>query len=280
MKGIDISHNNGVIDFAKVKASGIDFAMIRAGYGGAVDGQFHNNIKNAQAVGIDCGSYWFSYATNRAEAIAEARMFLATIRPYQFTYPLAFDYEYDSVDYAKKRGITITSGLACDIADGFMSTVATAGYYVVNYTNVDFITRYFTGPRMGKYEIWLARWTANKPANVTGLWQNEVRGSAADAAAGCASVVGGLGGVTGAIDMDISYKDYPTIIRSLGLNHLATVPAPAIKPAPVIKPPVKAEPDYAAIVTDKCGLQSPTVDYINRYTFAKDLWRKISEKLK
>lgn len=234
-KGIDVSHNNGLIDWSGVKDAGIDFAMIRAGYGSAasqVDKQFHYNTKNALAVGIECGAYWFSYATNRAEAIAEARFFLVTVRPYRFTYPLAFDYEYDSVDYAKKRGIVITPGLACDIADGFMSTVAAAGYYIVNYTNVDFITRYFAAPCMGKYEVWLARWTANKPDCVTGIWQNEVRGSLADRKKGCASAIGGLSGVTGAIDMDISYKDYPAIIREKRLNHLATVTAPA----PVVKP--------------------------------------------
>ncbi|MHB1153997.1 MAG: GH25 family lysozyme [Eubacteriales bacterium] len=225
--GIDVSHNNGVIDWRKVKESGIDFAMIRAGGGNYVDRQFKANMANALRYGIDCGSYWFSYAVNRAEAVAEAKMFLSLVKPYKLTYPLAFDYEYASVDHAlKDHGITITPEIACDIVAGFMNFIAAAGYYIVNYTNNDYLSRYFTHPCMSKYEVWLARWTKFKPPNVTGLWQNEVRGSVADVQAypQRATVVGGVPGIKGAIDMDISYKDYPSIIRSAKLNNIADKP--------------------------------------------------------
>ncbi len=226
-KGIDVSHHNGVIGWRKVKESGIDFAIIRAGGGNYVDRQFKANMTNALRYGIDCGSYWFSYAVDRAEAVAEAKMFLSVVKPYKMTYPLAFDYEYDSVNHAlKDHGITITAMMACDIADGFMSEIAKAGYCVVNYTNNDYIKRYFNFPVMSKYEVWLARWTKTKPSNVTGLWQNEVRGSVADVQAypQRATVVGGVPGIKGAIDMDISYKDYPSIIKSAKLNNLADKP--------------------------------------------------------
>lgn len=235
-KGIDVSHNNGVIDWKKVKAAGIQFAMIRATHGMQLDRQFLYNIKNAIANGIDCGAYMFSYAVNRAEAIAEAKYFLNAIKPFKFTYPCAFDYEYYSVDCATKRGIKIDNIAACAIADGFMSEIAKAGYYIINYTNIDFITRYFNLPAMRQYENWVARWSRYRPTNITGLWQNEVRGSAADVKANPprASVVGSLPGIRGAIDMDISYKDYPVIIRKAGLNHLnAPVPKPDPRPEPI-----------------------------------------------
>lgn len=221
-RGIDVSHNNGHINWKAVRSTGIDFAMIRAGHGTAEDREFQNNIRGAIANGIDCGAYWFSYAVNRREAVAEANAFLKTVKPYKFTYPLAFDYEYYSLDVAEKRGIKITPAIACDIADGFMSMIAAAKYYIVNYTNADFIRRYFTLPYMRRYENWIAQWTSVKPSIVTGIWQNEVRGSVADVKANPprASVVGSLSGVTGAIDMDVSYKDYPVLIRKAGLNHL------------------------------------------------------------
>lgn len=238
--GIDVSHNNGVIDWRKVKESGIDFAMIRAGGGNYIDRQFKANITNALKFGIDCGSYWFSYAVNRAEAVAEAKKFLSLVKPYKFTYPLAFDYEYASVDHAlDEHRIHISKTDAFHVADGFMSEIARAGYYIVNYTNNDFLARYFSSPQLAKYEVWLAKWTKTKPSNVTGIWQNEVRGSVADVNAypQRATVVGGVPGIKGAIDMDVSYKDYPAIIRSAKLNHLADKPAafPAEVKAPFIE---------------------------------------------
>lgn len=253
-KGIDVSHNNGVIDWRKVKASGVDFAMIRAGYGWSasqVDKQWKNNITNALRYGIDCGSYWFSYATNISEAKAEAALFLKTIAPYKLTYPIAFDYEYDSVAYAKKLGIEITPKLACEIADAFMSACAASCYYIMNYTNNDYLQKYFTYPRLRNYEVWLAKWTTVKPVNVTGIWQNEVRGSVADVQARPqrATVVGSVPGIKGAIDMDISYKDYPSIIRAAKLNRLSDKPVTV--PAIIAQPPKQTFKDKDIVKVKK-----------------------------
>lgn len=216
-KGIDVSHHNGTIDWRKVKESGIDFAMIRAGYGfsaSQVDKKFKYNITNALKYGIDCGSYWFSYATNPAEARAEASLFLQVIKPYPLEYPIAFDFEYDSVIYAEKKGVTITSSLASEIADAFMDECAKAKYYIVNYTNNDYLQRYFTSPKLKQYEVWLARWTSTKPLNATGLWQYTV------------ATAGTVPGIKTEIDMNYSFKDYPSIIKAAGLNHLRPVELP------------------------------------------------------
>lgn len=221
IKGIDISHHNGTIDWRKVKASGIDFAIIRAGYAQTVDSKFTANVTNALRAGIHCGAYWFSYACTPAEAIAEAKTFLKTVKPFRMEYPLAYDYEYDSVEYYEKRmnppsykgeRKTVTAELASDMADAFMSEIAHAGYYIVNYTNNDYLARYFTYAKLKQYEVWLAKWTTNKPINVTGLWQNAV------------SPKGTVSGINTEIDMDISYKDYPVIIRNAKLNHLTDNP--------------------------------------------------------
>ncbi len=61
-KGIDVSEHNGVVDWEKVKASGIEFAMIRAGYGQTVDLRFKRNVSECNRIGLPCGVYWFSYA--------------------------------------------------------------------------------------------------------------------------------------------------------------------------------------------------------------------------
>ena len=94
--GIDVSYANGTIDWSKVKAAGISFAIIRGGYGRyQVDSQFENNITGALAQGIPVGIYWFSYALDVAGAKAEAQKCLETIRGYDVKLPIFFDFEYD-----------------------------------------------------------------------------------------------------------------------------------------------------------------------------------------
>lgn len=71
IKGIDVSQYQGNIDFAKVKAAGVMFAIIRAGFGkytSQKDPYFEQNYKNAKAAGLDVGVYWYSYATSTADA--------------------------------------------------------------------------------------------------------------------------------------------------------------------------------------------------------------------
>ncbi|MCQ2451407.1 MAG: hypothetical protein MJ080_05475, partial [Clostridia bacterium] len=59
--GIDVSSHNGDIDWKKVKASGVEFVMIRCGYRGyetgkiVVDAKFEKNISNAYKNGIRVG---------------------------------------------------------------------------------------------------------------------------------------------------------------------------------------------------------------------------------
>ncbi len=96
MKGIDVSVHNGDIDWQKVKADGIDFAIIRAGYGKleSQKGQkFEQNYKNAKATGIPIGAYWYSYAMTPEEAELEADVFLSVIKGKQFEFPVYFDLE-------------------------------------------------------------------------------------------------------------------------------------------------------------------------------------------
>lgn len=83
-KGIDVSKWNGTIDWKKVKADGIDYVIIRGGFGNAtVDPQFESYIQGASDAGLKIGVYWFSYATSVTKAIEEAAKCLETIAPYR-----------------------------------------------------------------------------------------------------------------------------------------------------------------------------------------------------
>lgn len=96
MKGIDVSVHNGSIDWQKVKNAGIQFAILRAGYGRELsqkDARFEENYKNAKAAGTLVGAYWYSYAMSEDEARLEANVFLSVIKGKQFEMPVYFDLE-------------------------------------------------------------------------------------------------------------------------------------------------------------------------------------------
>ena len=95
-KGIDVSRHNGAIDWKSVKDDGVEFAIIRAGYGKVIsqkDAWFERNYQGCADNGIPCGAYWYSYALTPAEAEAEARVFLEAIKGKQFLYPVYLDIE-------------------------------------------------------------------------------------------------------------------------------------------------------------------------------------------
>ena len=88
-KGIDVSHHQKTVDWEKVKAAGIQFAIIRAGFGrNNIDPYFKRNITECARLGIPVGIFWFSYALNEAEAKKEAEYCLAAIEPYEIERPV------------------------------------------------------------------------------------------------------------------------------------------------------------------------------------------------
>ena len=206
--GIDVSTHNGAIDWDKVKASGIEFAMIRAGYGqNHIDSKFKFNISECNRVGIPCGVYWFSYALNAAAAKREAQYCLEAVKQYRLEYPIAFDFEYDSVSYAQKQGVTITKALASEIAKAFCDEIEAANYYVVNYANPDYLARYFTADIVEKFGLWLAAWnTKANPPRSCDIWQF--------------SSTGKVNGISGNVDMNRCYVDFPKVIAKAGKNNL------------------------------------------------------------
>lgn len=172
--GIDVSEHNAKLDWSKIKASGIKFAIIRTGYGkGYTDAQFHANMKGALAQGIPVGVYHFSYALNTAGAKKEAEFMLSLLSDYKgkITLPVFFDFEYDTVDYAKKQGVTLGKQAFNDHTVAFCEAVKAAGYTPGVYYNLDYKNRFVDASRLGDYVQWYAQY--NKTASWTGydLWQ-------------------------------------------------------------------------------------------------------------
>ncbi len=194
IKGIDVSEWQGFIDWQKVKASGVQFAMIRTSYGKqSLDKKYKDNISMAQAAGIDVGAYHYCYATSVEDAKAEARHFINTIRPYKLTYPAVLDLEDHSQANLDKKLLT-------DIAVAFMDIVKNAGYYPMLYASKYWLESKLDYNRLKDYDIWLAQWALKPTWNGDiGIWQYTDSGR--------------INGINGNVDLDIAYKDYPNIIN-------------------------------------------------------------------
>lgn len=164
-KGIDISYHQGDIDFKKVKESGIEFAIIRQGYGlNTTDKKFSTYVKDALAAGVAVPAvYHFNYALNESEAIAEAKKTISDVESVGLpkTTVICSDLEYDSVNRAKTCGITFTKKTVSGIVKAFLDTVISLGYPVLNYMNIDYHKNWFTDEVINSYPVWLADYSGD-----------------------------------------------------------------------------------------------------------------------
>ena len=204
-KGIDVSNHNGVIDWAKVKASGkVDFAIIRAGYGKSItqkDKTFEQNYAGCKANGIPCGAYWYSYAVTPAEAEAEARTFLQAIAGKQFEYPVYFDIEERSALATGQKNCTA-------MCKSFCSVMEKAGYWVGIYGSRSAIEAYIDAETQKRYSIWAAEWSNKLNYHgEAGIWQYSDKGK--------------VNGISGDVDLDECYVDYPEFVKAAWRNGYA-----------------------------------------------------------
>lgn len=198
-RGIDISEHQGVIDWDKVKSSGkVDFAIIRAGYGkeiSQVDRQFERNYSECKRLGIPCGAYWYTYATTADEAKQEASVCFRTLARKSFEYPVAFDIEEQS-----------SLMNASELCEAFCSELEKAGYYTAVYSFKSAFENNIRSDVKNKYDTFLSHVGVEQTdySGGYGLWQY--------------SWTGRIDGISGDVDLDYAYKDYPTIIKNAGLN--------------------------------------------------------------
>lgn len=212
-KGIDISKWNGKIDFQKVKNDGTDFLIIRSSYGkespNQIDKRFEENYRNAKAVGIPVGVYHYSYADSVEDAKKEAEFCLKNIAGKQLEYPVCFDIE-------DRTQLALTNRQRTDIVKTFCNTIESAGYYAMLYTNLNWYKNYLYSEELKKYDLWLAQWDVAEPSVKCGIWQKTDNGH--------------IDGISGNVDLNIAYKDYPTIMKIRGLNGFKTISAGEYKP--------------------------------------------------
>lgn len=217
MKGIDVSKHQGNVNWSHVKADGVKFAIIRAGYGKEAyqkDIQFENNYAGCKSNGIPVGVYWYSYATTPDEARKEAAVCLSIIKGKTFEYPVYFDIEEPSVLAKGKAACTA-------IAKAFLEAVEQAGYFVGIYSSKVHLENCITEELRARYAVWVAHYGVDKTTyhGQYGIWQK--------------SSTGKVYGISGNVDVNECYIDYPAAIKKKGLNGFKAASAKPAKPAQV-----------------------------------------------
>ena len=194
--GIDVSKWNGKIDWNAVKNSGISYVIIRSGYRGSSEGKliedprFGENIQGATAAGLKVGIYFYSQAINEVEAVEEASMVLDQIKNYKISYPVFLD-----VEASGGRGDRADNATRTAVCKAFCQTVQNAGYTAGVYSNKNWLETKLDAQALGAYKIWLAQY-ASAPTykGRYDLWQYRSTGN--------------VSGISGNVDMNISYLGY------------------------------------------------------------------------
>lgn len=207
--GIDVSKYQGTIDWAKVKASGVDFAMVRVGYRAKSTGEIFEdptaryNLQEAQAAGIKLGAYFFSSAVTEEEARAEAAFTKELIARYRITYPVAFNCEdFQSAD-SRQYGLDVAArtSLAC----AFLDEIAAGGYTPMFYASrseLEGSAQWDTQTLSSKYKIWVAQYpdqpypqtAASSYSGTHAMWQYTSQGK--------------VEGISGKADVNLAYFGY------------------------------------------------------------------------
>ena len=192
-KAIDISVYQGNVNMKTARdEAGIERVILRAGYGkDNTDQKFNRNAEAMINLNVTGGIYWFSYALNIEMAKNEGIFAVNHAKKYWDKCAVAYDFEYDSVRYARERGVSITKQVATQFASAFLTEVSNAGYIPVLYLNQDYWNNYFdvstlkaTIPNL---KIWYAYWSTKLPKTVD-IWQYSSKGKVA--------------GISGNVDMD------------------------------------------------------------------------------
>lgn len=190
-KGIDLSTFQKNVDWQKVKKDGIEFAILRAGFGKAAsqkDKLFEQHYRGAKAVGIPVGAYHYSYAMSVAEAKQEAEVFLSWLLGKELEYPVWFDIEDPTMQKLGKELLT-------EITIAFCERVKAAGYRVGVYASKHWFSNLLDFERLKQYPIWLAQY--NEAPTFSGnydIWQYTSSGK--------------VDGIAGNVDLNWCYTDF------------------------------------------------------------------------
>ena len=194
IKGVDISEHNGSVNFSTLKNNGVEFVIIRLGYGSNYtnqdDKRFAENVKKAEAAGMPWGAYLYSYAKNTSMAKSEADHALRLLKDKTPLYGVWYDVEDPQISGVD---VVATSQTFCDAMEN-------AGYYAGIYASLSWLNGSLNSSKLDKYDKWVAQWNSSCTyKKAYGIWQYTDK-----------LVIGGKN-----FDGNWAYKDYPSIIKAM-----------------------------------------------------------------
>lgn len=244
---IDVSVYQPDIDYAAVKASGVQGAIIRCGFTGwgsshslNKDAKFEAHYTGFTGAGVPAGAYYYSTADSVDFAKKEAGFVQSLLKGKKLAFPVYYDIENN------ERQAALSMSLLTQIAEAFCESMEEAGYFVGVYANTNWFTNKLDHAALSeKYTIWLADYRgadANKTLQ-RDMWQYTSTGK--------------VNGINGNVDLNECYRDFPSIIKAAGLNGYAKeaggTPAPAPEPEGGGTYTVKAGDSWWKIAEEQLG---------------------------
>lgn len=197
-KGIDVSSHNGKLDWSKLNAQGVEFAIIRVGFGQDDTDQDDNkaiyNMDECERLGIPYGVYLYSYAVTEANVDSEIKHTLRLIKGRKPELGVYYDME-DADNYKARKGINVykSRDLLTGFCVKFCEAIEAAGYKAGVYANLDYFKNVLDKSKLDNWLIWLAQWKVSKPAIGCDMWQYTSDGA--------------FDGVKGRFDMNYLYTE-------------------------------------------------------------------------
>ncbi|MGE7762090.1 GH25 family lysozyme [Peribacillus sp. NPDC097895] len=194
IKGIDVSHWQGVINWDKVAKDGVKFVFIKATEGTSYSklSYFKDNAPKALAAGLKVGAYHYAKFATVAEAKAEAAYFLGSIRSIGLNYPAVLDLE-ENKKCANREILT-------DAAIAFLEAIEDVGQTAMLYTGRAFLENHLDESRLKKYALWIARYNSTLGRSAD-IWQH--------------SDTGKVNGISTKVDLNLAYRDFTDTVNPI-----------------------------------------------------------------
>lgn len=209
-RGVDVSNHNGIIDWTAVSGA-IDFAIIRSSYGLNTDSSFFKNVEGAWSNNVPFGLYHAAYPLSVDDAVKEGEYVVNLLNQIKDiysalpSYGIYYDFEEFSVGYMKDNWVKPYNALCEGCAIAFCDTLQKNGYYAGIYGSTSKIKEYYLANTRNAFDLWVAHWNSLKAQELNcGLKQY--------------SNLGKVDGINGNVDVNVAFKDYPSIIKNANLN--------------------------------------------------------------
>lgn len=197
--GVDLSSEQGIVDFEKLKRAGVDYVMIKVGGRGyssgniVLDSSFKDYMNGAKNAGLGIGVYFYSQAVDRDEIYDEADTLLELIKDYPVNYPVVFDMESIDGDMARTDALDVST--RTELARVFLKTIKENGYTPMLYGNKEWLVTKLNLEKLQDYDVWLSQEadTPDYPYAYT-MWQYTQKGS--------------ISGISGNARLNVSLIDY------------------------------------------------------------------------